>query len=124
MPDFKVRRKILGTGGIDITGVASFSGGIAAGSAGAAFNDIVVGTACLNCPSAIAHSVVEGASLAVTGLADADYVFVCPTASLETGMAFLGASGVTGGITASWINATSGDVAASADVHVNYLAFS
>ena len=124
MPDFKVRRKILATGGIDITGTASFSGGIAAGSAGASFNDLIYGSACINQPSAASQAVVVGASLAVTGVSNGDPVWVNVTGSLTPKMVLIGACGVAGGISASWLNSSSADISASADVHVNYLLLS
>lgn len=124
MPDFKVRRKILAVGGIDVTGTASFSGPIAAGSAGAAFNDLIWGSACLNCPSALGGAVVVGGSLAVSGVTAADKLFVTPMSSLQAGMMLLSACCITGGISASWINAGSPAVSASADIPVSYLIIS
>jgi len=124
MPDFKVRRKILATGGIDITGTASFSGPIAAGSAGTAFNDLLYGSGCVNCPSATASTVVVGTGSLTTGFAAGDPVFLTPTASLQAGMALIGACCVSGCISASWFCVGGADVSASADVHCHYLIFS
>jgi len=106
---FKVRGRFINTGN------AKF------GVNGTNLAKLIYGSACINQPSAVGHTVVVGASLAVTGVAATDKVFVTPTASLTEGMALLAACCVTGGISASWINAASVDASASANVAVSYL---
>lgn len=124
MPDFKVRRKLLAAGGVDITGTASFSGGIAAGSAGQAFNDLLFGSGCINCPSAVADAVVVGTGSLTSNYSQADPIFLTPVASLPAGMVLIGACCISGCVSASWINSTSDNITASANVTCSYLIFS
>lgn len=112
MPSIKERSPFIAAGGLTV------------GTTGASFGDIIYGSACINCPSALGDEVVVGASVAITGVEDGDVLFVTPMASLETGMSLLAACAVSGGISASWVNSGSADASASADVAVSYLVFS
>ena len=126
MPDAKFRRKIQAAGGIDITGTASFSGPIAAGSAGTTFNDILFGSGCVNQPSCLGGGsvVVVGTGSLTTGFSAGDTIVGVPAASLTAGMVLVGLECVSGCVSASWINSASGDNAASAGVEINYIIFS
>jgi hypothetical protein len=106
MPAFKIRQATLPVGGFT-------SGG-----------NFLFGSACINCPSATGHATVVSASLAITGVADGDKMFVMPHTSAPSGMVLRTACAVAGGISASWFNSACLASAGSADVPVSYLVFS
>lgn len=100
-----------------------FPAGIRVGESGTAIPDLLFGSACINCPSAVADATVVSASLAISNVADGDELFVTPMTSVPSAMQLVSACCVAGGISASWLNSASTDSGASADVPVSYLIF-
>lgn len=112
MPDYKISRKLLAVGGITV------------GDGGALISDLLHGSGCINCPSAVADAVVVGTGSLTTGFSQGDPIFLTPVASLPAGMVLIGACCVSGCVSASWINSTSANISASANVTVHYLILS
>lgn len=100
-----------------------FPAGIQAGESGNAISDLLFGSACINCPSAVADSTVVSASLAVSNVSNGDNLLLTPAGSVPVGLQLVSACCIAGGISASWHNAASTDQSASADVVINYLIF-
>jgi len=112
MPSFKVRRKILGTGGMQI------------GKTGDYVSKLMFGTVDIICPSAAASSVAESTAT-ISGL-DADAKIMAMVLSpSDQGTMVLTAASVTGEdtITASFLNPTSGNITASATFTLGYMAW-
>jgi len=99
------------------------TGGVVTGSLGTQLNDLLYGSACINCPSAVADSTVVSASLAVANVSAGDNLFVQVHTNAPSAMVLLSACAITGGISASWHNTAASDNSASADVTVSYLVF-
>jgi len=105
MPKHKIRQSILPMGGFTKGG-------------------FLTGTACMNAPSATGYEVVVGATLAITGVSAGDLLLISPNGSMTTTMVLKSACAIAGGISASFMNSASADVAASSDVVISYVVFS
>jgi hypothetical protein len=108
---FKVRRKLLAQGGLQV------------GADGGTANSILFGSACIACGTPDAGESVS-ACVAISGVADGDYIFVQPFATLPDEIILYSACAVDGGISASFVNAGSANCSSSCDIGVNYLVLS
>lgn len=111
MPSFKVRRKILGLGGLQL------------GTNASSMNDLFFGSVNIVAPSAIADAVVV-ASAAIAGVAAGDTLIATPAGSLTANMTMISACAISGGVSASFLNSSSSNAAASSTVPLNYVIFS
>ena len=106
MPKHKIRQSTLAMGGFT-------SGG-----------NFLFGSASMNSPSAVADSVVVGASIAVAGVGAGDTILATASSGMLTSMVLKAVKAEAGGISASFMNSASTDVSASSDVTINYIVFS
>jgi len=112
MPAFKVRRKLLAKGGLQV------------GADGNQVSELLFGTVNITCPSAAASSIAESTA-AISGLdADAKIVAMILSPS-DQGQMVLTAASVTAAntVTASFLNPTGADISTSATFALGYIAW-